>query len=114
MSHLGDIDGDGWWLLLLLAILILSIFCAAGYLIYVAPQLLPEAAWQAALAGGLRGMTRRKPQPDWMTGVMRASTLPFVAVLAFAILLGWQAQLHCPTASRLVEVWDCPTEGSAR
>jgi len=111
-SGLGDIDGDDWWILLLLALLVLSILCAGGYLIYAAPQFLPEAAWQAALAGGLRRMTTRKP--DWMLAVMRSSAIPFAVVLIFAVVLGWQAQKYCPGASRLVDVFSCPAELTAR
>ncbi len=111
-SGLGDIDGDDWWILLLLALLVLSILCAGGYLIYAAPQFLPEAAWQAALAGGLRRMTNRKP--DWMLAVIRSSAAPFAVVLIFAIVLGWQAQDHCPSASRLVDVFSCSEDLTAR
>ena len=104
-SDLGGVNGDDWWILLLLALLVLAILFAGGYLIYVAPQILPEAAWQAAMAGGLHRMAKRKP--DWMAGLIRSSILPFAAVLVMATLLGWQAQRHCPAATRLVEVFQC-------
>ena len=100
-----DLDGDDWWILLLLAVLILSILFAGGYLIYVAPQFLPEAAWQAGLAGGLHRMRNRNP--DWILCAMRSSVIPFTVVLLLATVLGWQAQKHCPSASRLVEVFSC-------
>jgi hypothetical protein len=104
-SDLGNVDGDDWWILLLLALLVLSILFAGGYLIYAAPQILPEAAWQAAMAGGLHCMTKSKP--DWMTGMIRSSALPFAVVLLMATVLGWQAQKHCPGAARLMQVFQC-------
>jgi hypothetical protein len=104
-SDLGAVDGDDWWILFLLALLVLAILFTGGYLIYVAPQILPEAAWQAAMAGGLHRMTKTKP--DWVTGMIRSSALPFAVVLLMATLLGWQAQKHCPGASRLIEVFQC-------
>jgi hypothetical protein len=70
--------------------------------------MLPDAAWQAALAGSLHRMTKRRP--DWKLTVLRSSALPFAAVLVLAAVLGWQAQKHCPTASRLMEVFSCSSE----
>lgn len=110
-SDLGGIDGDDWWILLLLALLVLAILGGGGYLIYAAPHVLPEAAWQAALAGGLHRMTKQKP--DWLSCVLRSSVIPFALVLVMATILGWQAQKHCPGASRLLEVLNCPADVKA-
>src|SRR5271155_2553736 len=74
-----DLDGDGVWVLILLAALILGIVCAGGYLVYAAPEILPEAAWQFALAGALKKAAAQ--DGDWMPGVLRSSAIPFVIVL---------------------------------
>ncbi|MEQ1885238.1 MAG: hypothetical protein ABL967_09270 [Bryobacteraceae bacterium] len=103
--NLGGFDGDDLWILLLLALLVLTILFAGGYLIYVAPQMLPEAAWQAAMAGGLHRMAKRKP--DWKLRVIRSSVIPFLIVLGFATMLGWEAKEVCPGASKLLEVLQC-------
>ncbi|MEP7352599.1 MAG: hypothetical protein ABI824_05150 [Acidobacteriota bacterium] len=108
LPDLPDIDGDDWWILLLLVLLVGAILGSGGYLIYAAPQILPEAAWQAALAGGLHRMTKQKP--DWKMSVLRSSAIPFAVVLTLAGVLGWQAQRKCPSASRLMEVFSCSTE----
>lgn len=59
-----DIDlDDGIWILALLALLVLVLFGAGGYLIYAAPQILPDIALNALLASCLTGAAkRRKPR----------------------------------------------------
>jgi hypothetical protein len=103
-----DLD-DGWWIVVLLAVLVLVILGAAGYLVYVAPHVLPEAAGQALLAGTLTRVSKEEHH-NWMRGVLRATWIPFAAVLILAAVLGWEAHRHCPSASRLVDVFHCAAE----
>jgi hypothetical protein len=101
-----DLDGDGLWVLILLAVLILGIVFAGGYLVYAAPQILPEAAWQFALAGALKKASSK--DGDWMPGVMMSSAIPFIVVLILAAVLGWTAHHACPAATKLLQVFNCP------
>jgi hypothetical protein len=101
-----DLDGDGIMILILLAALILGIVFAGGYLIYAAPQILPEAAWQFALAGALHKATKQKG--DWMSAILKSSAIPFVIVLVLATVLGFFAHHVCPSAVRLIQVFHCP------
>jgi hypothetical protein len=101
-----DLD-DGWWVVLLLAVLILAICGAAGYLIWVAPHVLPEAAGQALLATTLTRVSKEEHH-NWMRGVLRSTCIPFAVVLLLAAVLGWEAHHHCPSAARLVDVFHCP------
>jgi len=45
--------------LILLAAVILGIVLRGSYLVYAAPQIFPEAAWQFALSGALKSFDRR-------------------------------------------------------
>jgi hypothetical protein len=101
-----DLDGDGIMILILLAVLILGIVFAGGYLIYAAPEILPEAAWQFALAGALHKATKQKG--DWMSAIVKSSAIPFVIVLVLATVLGYFAHHACPSAVRLLQVFHCP------
>jgi hypothetical protein len=101
-----DLDGDGVWVLILLAVLILGIVFAGGYLVYAAPQILPEAAWQFALAGALKKASTEKG--DWMPGVLWSSALPFAVILILATALGFTAHHACPAATKLIHVFNCP------
>ena len=103
---IGGCDDDGWLVLLLLATLVLGIFCAGGYLIYVAPQVLPEAACQVALAPALMRVSKEHHH-GWMPGVLQSTVIPFVVVCLIAAALGWAAHNHCPHAARLIDVWNC-------
>jgi hypothetical protein len=103
-----DLDlGDDWAILLLIAALVLAIVGAGGYLIYTAPNILPEAAWQVALASGLARISKPTAHQNWLTGVLRASGIPFAVVLIFVVALAWVAQDHCPGAVKLAEALYC-------
>jgi hypothetical protein len=103
-----DIDlGDDWAILLVLAAVVLAIVCAGGYLIYVAPHILPEAAWQASLGAGLARIAKPTEKGNWMRVVLRASVLPFLVVLALVMGLAHVANSHCPQAVKLAEALSC-------
>jgi hypothetical protein len=101
--ELGD---DGWEILLLLALLVLAILFAGGYIIYAAPEILPEAAWQAVLASTLTRVARQE-QHNWMAGVCKSTAIPFAIVLILATSLGWVSHNYCPEAAKLMEVLHC-------
>lgn len=101
-----DCDDDSWVILLVLGILVLVIFCAGGYLIYAAPQILPEAASQAVLAGVLTRVSKEHHH-GWMPGVLRSTVIPFAMVLILAGVLGWVAHRHCPNAAKLMDALHC-------
>lgn len=102
-----DLD-DGWFIVLALVILIGAIFGAGAYLVYMAPELLGEVAFQAALASGLSRAMKRMNDPGWAVGLVRATLLPFGAVLALTIVLALVMRHECPQAKRLREAIHCP------
>jgi hypothetical protein len=104
---LGGGDDEGWLVMVLLIVLILGIFCAGGYLVYAAPQILPEAAVHAVIAPALLRVSKDHHH-GWMLGVLRSTVLPFAVVFLLAGALGWVAHRQCPSAARLLEVWTCP------
>jgi len=107
-----DLGDDGWWIILLLAIFIIIIICAGGYLIWMAPDILPEAAWQVALASGINRVVKGKDPSTWFVGIMRASAIPMLLILAAAIALGWGAHKVCPQATKLAEAVRCVAESN--
>lgn len=74
-----------------------------------APQILPEAAWQAVFASTLTRVSKQDHH-GWMNGVLRSIVLPFTIVLLLAGGFGWVAHRHCPQAAKLVEVFSCRAE----
>jgi uncharacterized membrane protein (DUF485 family) len=105
-----DLDfGDDWGVIILIALLVLAILLASVYVIYAAPAILSEAAFNAALAGALARRTRHVSSGGWVGSVFRATVLPFLAVLTLATATGWYAHKHCPSATRLREAVSCAT-----
>ncbi|HEV2718583.1 MAG TPA: hypothetical protein VG323_01090, partial [Thermoanaerobaculia bacterium] len=92
---------------ILVALLVLAIAVAAIYVIWAAPAILSEAAFQGVLAAALTRRAKKISNGSWEGSVIRATAIPFAAVLIFAVALGWYAQKHCPTAMRLREAIHC-------
>ena len=106
--NLGDIcDGDEGMLVVLVALLVLAIAAAAIYVIWAAPAILSEAAFQGALAAALTRRAKKISHGTWQGSVIRATVIPFAIVLLFAVALGWYAQKRCPAATRLREAIHC-------
>jgi hypothetical protein len=100
-----DLDGDGVWLLILFLLLVGAICGAGVYLVYQAPAILSEAAFQTVLASGLVKTARDSHDPGWMESVLKATILPFAVVLVLAGLFGQQAHKRCPGAFTVRQVF---------
>lgn len=91
--------------LLLLVALIFGIFGAGAYLIYQAPAILTEVAFQVALASGLIKASKNIDAPNWRGSVFKATWLPFLIVLALTAAFSLAAHRYCPTATKATEVF---------
>jgi hypothetical protein len=100
-----DGDGDGIVVLLALAILLLVILGAGVFLIYQAPAILAEAAFQGALASALTKASHRIDRGDWVGSVLKATWIPLSIVLLMAIVFGLAASKYCPAATKVSEVF---------
>ncbi len=103
-----DLGDDGCLaliVLLLLAALIFGIFGAGAYLIYQAPAIFTEVAFQAALASGLIKASKNIDAPNWSGSVFKATCLPFLIVLILTAAFSVAAHRYCPTATKATEVF---------
>ena len=98
-----DLD-EGIWIVIALLVLVACLGGAAIWLVWQAPVILPEAAFEALLAAGLVKTARTSEARGWMRGVARSTAIPFVLILAAAIFLGWAVHHACPAAIRLADV----------
>jgi hypothetical protein len=103
-----DLGDDGWGIILLLAAVVLGIVLAGGYLVYAAPDILPEAAAQVAFASAITRVKKQDQHHGWMSGVLRSTAIPFFIVMLLAAGLGWKAHNHCPQATKMAHVLNCP------
>lgn len=102
---LGDGDGEGGIIILaVLVVVMLVVFCSGVYVIWEAPNILAEVAFQAVLAGSLRRRAKMAEDPGWTGGVLRATWWPFAIVVLVSALFGGVAIGLCPGATRLPEV----------
>ncbi len=103
-----DLGDDGCLaivVLLLLIALVLGIFGAGAYLIYQAPAIFAETAFQAALASGLIKASKDMDATDWKGSVFKATWLPFVVVMVLALAFSIAAHRYCPKATKATEVF---------
>src|SRR4051812_17999043 len=98
-----DLD-EGIWIVIALLVLVACLGGAAIYLVWQAPGILPQAAFEALLAAGLVKAARTNEARGWMRGVVRSTVIPFALILAAAVLVGWTVHHACPTAIRLADV----------
>jgi len=103
-----DFDLDEGIVLIVLALLVLSIFGAGAYLVYAAPEILSEAAFQALLAAGLIKASKKMDGSGWMGSVLKATWIPFVIVLVMTGIFGMVAQTYYPHAARLADIFKHP------
>jgi hypothetical protein len=102
-------DADWIWidpdegLVVVLGLLLVAtgLGAVAVWLVWQAPVILPEAAFEALLASGLVQAADRSEARGWTRGVLRSTLLPFLFVLAAAVAAGWAVQEACPAAYRL-------------
>ena len=102
-----DIDLDAAVVVIAFIALVLTLFIAAGYVIYAAPAILADAAMEAALAIALARRAKRVDRPSWVGSVLGATFGPAIAVMLFAMILGLVVEHYCPDANRLLDALRC-------
>jgi len=102
-----DLDGDEIVLVLIVIAVAAAIVGASAYLIYAAPTILGDTAFNAVLATALVHKTKKVSHPDWVGSVVHATAIPFAIVFALTILMGWYAQHICPSAMRVRDAIHC-------
>jgi hypothetical protein len=103
VSGLGDLGGDDIGAIILLILLAAAIFLASGYLIWMAPDILSEAAFGAVLAGGLVRKSKQQSAAGWVAGVVRKTWWPFAIVLVLAMVFAFYSKAHYPEANTFRE-----------
>lgn len=84
---------------------IMAVMVGAGvYLVYEAPFILSEAAFEFILAAGLIRGTKRIDSADWMGSVFKTTGIPFIVTLALALLAGYLMHYYFPDVTRISEL----------
>jgi hypothetical protein len=100
-----DIDLDkGWLVVLALGAIFAVIFGAGIFLIYEAPIILSEAAFNFILAAGLVRGAHRIHSGDWVGSVFQATWIPLTLTLLLSLLAGYLIHHYFPGVTRLSEL----------
>lgn len=104
---LDALDGLGELPVLLILGLVLGLIIGAVLLVWNAPAILGEAAFELALVTMLGPRARSLGRPGWTGSVLRATALPYALMLLVAVGVGLGAHAYCPEALRLRDVLHC-------
>jgi hypothetical protein len=86
LSGLGDEGGlVGMVVLAIIGVIVAIVLGAGVYMIYEAPFILSEAAFEVVLAASLVRSSRAMDEPDWLGSVFRTTWLPF----GVSLLVAW-------------------------
>jgi len=103
ISGIFDIDDDGI-ILIVLGLLLAAIFGSAIYLIYIAPHILSEAAFDFLLGTSLIRSYKKVNQPDWMGSVFHDTYKPFLVVLLISAAAAWIIHAKYPEVTKLSDL----------
>jgi len=90
--------------IVVLAVLVATILGAAIYVIYEAPVILSEAAFEGLLAASLIKRARSIDQGDWVGSILKATWIPFCVTFIIAGLAGLILHFYFPAATHLIEI----------
>lgn len=101
-----SIDDEKGCLIALVLLAVAAVVFGAGlFLVYQAPLILSEAAFQAILAGGLARGAKRLEEGDWLGSVFKATWKPFALTLVLAIIAGFCIHHYFPGVTRISELF---------
>ena len=97
-------DDDITVAIIVLAVLVATIFFSAVYVLYNAPTILSEAAFQGFLAASLIKHMRTMSDHSWVGSVFRKTWIPSTVTVGVAFLCGVVLHSYFPEAARLADI----------
>ena len=95
------LDLDEAWPVALVLLLVSGGVIALAFVIYSSPILFAEAALDAAVVSTVYRRVRRRTAQHWLTGVVRRTWIPAIALSLFVGLAGFTLQAAAPDARTL-------------
>jgi len=106
-QFLGEAVGEQLGYLLLFLLIVGSLLIVAAYLVWQAPVILVEAAFEVWLASTLLSRIHDFERRGWVPITARATMVPFAYVVVTAMIVGWWLQHVCPAAATLRAALTC-------
>lgn len=88
-----------------LAVILAVVVGAGAYLVYEAPFILSEAAFEFILAASLLRETKRIDESDWVGSVFKTTWIPFAITLGLTTFAASLIQNYFPGATRISELF---------
>lgn len=101
LPSVGDFDEGAVILVVVGALALIS--GSALYVVYSAPEILFEAAFETILVAGLFRRGKKVQAEGWTYSIFKRTWLPFAVVLLMALLFGFTIQNRCPGATSFHE-----------
>ena len=102
VSGLAD---EGGIILIPLIICLIILFGGGIYLIYEAPAIFSEAAFELILATTLIKKARSIDNPNWIGSVFRTTWPAFALTLVITVIAGWILMTYCPQATKISDAF---------
>ncbi len=105
-----DIDGDAAGpILIIIAVgaVVIAIFGGGIFIIYQAPSIMSDVAFEALLASGFLKSTRDISAGNWIGSIIKRTYIPFGIITLVATLSGWIIGYFCPIATRILDIQFC-------
>lgn len=100
LQEIADVgDSDEAIVIVLLIAALTAVFGSAGYIIYQAPEILFEAAFEVVLSAGLLRQTKKMQSEGWHFSIFKRTWWVFAIVLSFSMAFGFILKNQCPEAS---------------
>lgn len=100
-----DLD-EGIWIVIVLAIVVVVICAAGGYLVWMAPEILPEVALEAAIGAGLLKQIR-STESGWARRLLWKTWIPLTIVVIISFFAGVFIQSTFPSATNVRGALHC-------
>jgi hypothetical protein len=97
-------DAKGW-LVVAAGFVALAGLIASAYVVYLAPTLLAEVAFDAAIVSALYQRIDKRFRGDWMTTVVRHTWIPALVVTILVTALGFLIQAVLPAADSIGDIF---------
>ena len=106
-EFVGEAVGELLGYLLLFLLIVGSLLIVAAYLVWQAPVILVEAAFEVWLASTLLSRIHDFERRGWVPITARATIVPFAYVVVTAMIVAWWLQHVCPAAATLRAALTC-------
>jgi len=106
-QFVGEAVGELLGYLLLFLLIVGSLLIVAAYLVWQAPVILVEAAFEVWLASTLLSRIHDFERRGWVPITARATIVPFAYVVVTAMIVAWWLQHVCPAAATLRAALTC-------